>query len=296
MDIKQLKYFVTVANEKQITRAAQKLCIAQPPLSRQIIALEKEIGKTLFIRTKHGLELTIAGSQLLQKAQDIIFQLDELKNYVNDETPEKLTGILRIGALVSCAPIFAQYLNIFSSRHRHVTYKLYEDTPSSLLELMYKREIEIIFLRTPTFKSKNLTVVPLATESFCLAVPAAMDPCPSSINITLEEIADIPLIMLHDGKSVGYNELFISAFAHLDIKPNIICQCPNSSLALVLVFSGLGATIMPQKLLQWFSNDSTHVKKIIGLVPDTKPVMLFDSNRYLSPIARQFLDTIKENI
>ena len=93
MDIKQLRYFVTVANEKQITRAAQKLCMAQPPLSRQIIELEKEIGKTLFIRTKYEMELTAAGKRLLQKAQDIIFQVDDLKYYVNDETPEKLSGV-----------------------------------------------------------------------------------------------------------------------------------------------------------------------------------------------------------
>lgn len=296
MDIKQLRYFVTVANEKQITRAAQKLCMAQPPLSRQIIELEKEIGKTLFIRTKYEMELTAAGKRLLQKAQDIIFQVDDLKYYVNDETPEKLSGVLKIGALMSCAPIFAQYLNIFSLIHPQVTYKLYEDTPANLLNLMYKREIELIFLRTPTFKAKQLTVVPLATESFSLAVPARLDPCPFKDNITLQEIAPLPLIMLHDGDNIGYNELFISAFATLDIKPNIICQCPNSSLALILVFSGLGATIMPQKLLQWFPNDSTHIKKITGLVPDTKPVMLFDSKRYLSPIAKQFLETMKNNI
>ena len=110
MDIKQLKYFVTVANEGQITKAAQKLFMAQPPLSRHIIELEKEIGKPLFLRTKKGLELTSAGEALLQKAQDLIFQIENLKYYINDDIPENLSGILKIGSLISCTPKMTDYL------------------------------------------------------------------------------------------------------------------------------------------------------------------------------------------
>ncbi|MCC8056565.1 LysR family transcriptional regulator [Cloacibacillus sp.] len=296
MDIKQLKYFVTVANEGQITRAAQKLFMAQPPLSRHIIELEKEIGKPLFLRTKKGLDLTSAGEALLQKAQDLIFQIENLKYYINDDIPENLSGILKIGSLISCTPKLTDYLKKFASFHPHVTYKIWEDTPNNLLDLLYKREIELLFLRTPTFNAGSLAVVPLAAEQFYLAVPAAMDSCPQWDYISLEEMAELPLIMLHDGKSIGYNELFINDFANLNIKPNIICQCSNSSLAIMLVFSGLGATIMPQQLLKHLPNKRTNIKRIEGVSSDTKPVVIFNPKQYISPMAKKLLEIMDVDV
>ena len=296
MDIKQLKYFVTVANEGQITKAAQKLFMAQPPLSRHIIELEKEIGKPLFLRTKKGLELTSAGEALLQKAQDLIFQIENLKYYINDDIPENLSGILKIGSLISCTPKLTDDLKKFASLHPHVTYKIWEDTPNNLLDLLYKREIELLFLRTPTFNAGSLAVVPLAAEQFYLAVPAAMDSCPQRDYISLEEMAELPLIMLHDGKSIGYNELFINDFANLNIKPNIICQCSNSSLAIMLVFSGLGATIMPQQLLKHLPNKRTNIKRIEGVSSDTKPVVIFNPKQYISPMAKKLLEIMDVNV
>lgn len=296
MDIKQLKYFVTVANEGQITKAAQKLFMAQPPLSRHIIELEKEIGKPLFLRTKKGLELTSAGEALLQKAQDLIFQIENLKYYINDDIPENLSGILKIGSLISCTPKLTDYLKKFASFHPHVTYKIWEDTPNNLLDLLYKREIELLFLRTPTFNAGSLAVVPLAAEQFYLAVPAAMDSCPQRDYISLDEMAELPLIMLHDGKSIGYNELFINDFANLNIKPNIICQCSNSSLAIMLVFSGLGATIMPQQLLKHLPNKRTNIKRIEGVSSDTKPVVIFNPKQYISPMAKKLLEIMDVNV
>ncbi|MDD7648288.1 LysR family transcriptional regulator [Cloacibacillus porcorum] len=296
MDIKQLKYFVTVANEGQITKAAQKLFMAQPPLSRHIIELEKEIGKPLFLRTKKGLELTSAGEALLQKAQDLIFQIENLKYYINDDIPENLSGILKIGSLISCTPKLTDYLKKFASLHPHVTYKIWEDTPNNLLDLLYKREIELLFLRTPTFNAGSLAVVPLAAEQFYLAVPATMDSCPQRDYISLEEMAELPLIMLHDGKSIGYNELFINDFANLNIKPNIICQCSNSSLAIMLVFSGLGATIMPQQLLKHLPNKRTNIKRIEGVSSDTKPVVIFNPKQYISPMAKKLLEIMDVDV
>ena len=296
MDIKQLKYFVTVANEGQITKAAQKLFMAQPPLSRHIIELEKEIGKPLFLRTKKGLELTSAGEALLQKAQDLIFQIENLKYYINDDIPENLSGILKIGSLISCTPKLTDYLKKFASFHPHVTYKIWEDTPNNLLDLLYKREIELLFLRTPTFNAGSLAVVPLAAEQFYLAVPAAMDSCPQRDYISLEEMAELPLIMLHDGKSIGYNELFINDFANLNIKPNIICQCSNSSLAIMLVLSGLGATIMPQQLLKHLPNKRTNIKRIEGVSSDTKPVVIFNPKQYISPMAKKLLEIMDVDV
>ncbi|MCD8164274.1 MAG: LysR family transcriptional regulator substrate-binding protein [Synergistaceae bacterium] len=188
------------------------------------------------------------------------------------------------------------YMKKFASFHPHVTYKIWEDTPNNLLDLLYKREIELLFLRTPTFNAGSLAVVPIAAEQFYLAVPAAMDSCPQRDYISLEEMAELPLIMLHDGKSIGYNELFINDFANLNIKPNIICQCSNSSLAIMLVFSGLGATIMPQQLLKHLPNKRTNIKRIEGVSSDTKPVVIFNPKQYISPMAKKLLEIMDVDV
>lgn len=82
MDIKTLRYFLTVAQEKNITRAAEKLFLAQPPLSRQMKLLEQELGVTLFIRGKRQIRLTEEGYYLKQQAEEIIYLLEKTEQHL----------------------------------------------------------------------------------------------------------------------------------------------------------------------------------------------------------------------
>ena len=262
MDVKQLKYFVTVANEKQITKAAQKLYMAQPPLSRQILSLEKELGTTLFDRSRQGLELTEAGQAFLIKAQEILAQMEDLQA-VAQKDPQEISGLLNIGTLISCISILAKHLAIYHQKYPSVTYKLWEDAPHMLLELLKKREVELLFLRTPTCDPGDFASACLGVEEYYLAVPENMDPYPDQDEITLEQSATLPLILLHEGRSIGYNELILQEFIRLNLKPNIICQCSNSSLALLLIMGGMGATIMPQWVIMQFANKQIKCKRIV---------------------------------
>lgn len=288
MDIKQMQYFVTVAYEKNITKAAQKLYMAQPPLSRQIITIEREMGVDLFVRTRQGFELTEAGSALLVKVQDILMQIDELKTSIQS-SPQQIEGILNIGTLVSCSSIIVHHLLLFHNQFPQVNYRLWEDTPHQLLELLRKREVELVFLRTPTFDPGDFAVAELASEKFYLALPREMDTFPDYDYAEMEHIASLPLVLLHEGIAIGYNELILAEFHKRGFQPRIICQCPNSSLALLLVMGGMGASILPQMVVNQFHNEQYRCKPIIDFPVITKPVVIWDQNRYLSTKARLLL-------
>lgn len=104
MDIRQLRYFLEIAREGQITRAAKRLHMEQPPLSRQLKQMEKELGVTLFDRSGKRLELTRAGELLRQKAESLLQQFHESLNEVK-ELDEGVRGTLAIGAVVSCVSL-----------------------------------------------------------------------------------------------------------------------------------------------------------------------------------------------
>ena len=115
MDIRTLSYFVTVAEELNITRAATKLCISQPPLSAQIHSLEKELNTTLFIRGKRSLQLTESGKLLYRHAKEILLLVNKAKNEVKAMS-DGMTGTISLGLVEGSAPnIAAKWIETFST-------------------------------------------------------------------------------------------------------------------------------------------------------------------------------------
>ena len=107
MDIRQLRYFIVIAEERQLTRAAHRLHMAQPPLSRQLSLLEQELSVNLFERNGRNMHLTEEGKILYTKAKNIIHQLEETITEIKD-SGEGLRGNLSIRAFHSCIPFFCE--------------------------------------------------------------------------------------------------------------------------------------------------------------------------------------------
>ncbi|MGI6630069.1 MAG: LysR family transcriptional regulator [Bacillota bacterium] len=294
MDIKQLKYFVAVAEEEHMTRAAKRLFMAQPPLSRQISLLEQELGVILFDRNGKRLKLTETGKRLYHKAQNILHQLDEMV-LETKESKKNISGELSIGALMSCIPILSDKIMYFRDNYPLVSFKIWEDIPSRLIELLEKRIIEIALVRTPTFEAKGFAVSTVETERFYLAVPKNMDPFPDKCEITLKTIKNLPLILLHSGQYIGYNELIIRECDRLGFQPNIICQCSNSTAALLLVIDGIGATILPQQIVTAIPGDTISLKNITDFSLQTDISLVWDNKRYLSNCAKKMLELFQIN-
>ena len=129
MELRHIRYFKAVAEEKNFTRAAEKLAIAQPPLSRQIQDLEEELGTELFVRSPHKVTLTEEGELFLQYASQILDLVSKSEEEVR-EMREGLTGTLYIASVEGCAPrFFAEWISTFRKKHPNVQYNLWNGNP-----------------------------------------------------------------------------------------------------------------------------------------------------------------------
>ncbi|ASB91088.1 HTH-type transcriptional regulator BsdA [Bacillus sonorensis] len=155
MDIRQLKYFVTIAEEGKITAAAKQLHIAQPPLSRQLKQLEEELGVVLFDRNKKkNLTLTYEGEVFYKRAKDILHKLRDSILEVQ-ELREEVAGTLAVGSTIYCAALLLSKVSQIREKHPNLMFNIWEGEPSRLHKLLENRQIDAAITTTP-FYSKNI--------------------------------------------------------------------------------------------------------------------------------------------
>lgn len=286
MNLKQLRYFREIAKEGQITRAAKKLHIAQPPLSQSLKTLEENLGVTLFERNGRKMELTEAGEVLYEKTSDIFYQLDEAVKVVK-ETGEGVRGTLAIGCNKSCFPHLPGKMQTFHQMYPNVTYKLLEGDSYFLIKQLIQREIELAIVRLP-IEMDGLASFPLPDETY-VAVISATWLNGNRDYISLEELASIPLLLLHRIKGVGQFEIITDTFKEKGLTPHILCESPDVDMLLGLVEKGLGATIVPKSTL------STNLPEHVKILPVeqteiiSKSAIVWLEKRYLSKSATQFM-------
>ena len=134
MDIRTLSYFVAVAEELNITKAAQKLCISQPPLSNQMHELEKELNTTLFIRGRRSLQLTESGKLLYRHAKEILLLTNVAKNEVRAMN-DGMTGTIHIGLVEGSAPnIAAEWIETFLLKNKSVKFNVVDGNSDDLIQ------------------------------------------------------------------------------------------------------------------------------------------------------------------
>lgn len=170
MELRQLQYALRIAEEHNFSRAAEKLHIAQPSLSQQLSKLEKEIGVLLFQRTTNSVELTYAGSIFVQKAQQIIDMVEQLKQEMEDISEMK-KGRLVIGSMpMTGSTILPFVLPVFQSAYPNIELLLIEETSANLEILTSQGQTDLSLLMLP-LREDTLVYDPLLEEKIVLAVP-----------------------------------------------------------------------------------------------------------------------------
>lgn len=293
LNIKQLRYFYEIANEGQITRAAKKLHIAQPPLSQSLRALEESLDVKLFERQQRQMVLTEAGKVLYNKAELIFYNIDETKIEVK-ETNDGIRGILTVGCNKSCFSHIPKKIKLYQDKYPNVRFKLLEGDSYFLTKKLEEREIEVAVVRLPINKTKFNTQ-PLPIEQYVAVVSNNWINEDHKDTITIEELANIPLVLLHRIHGQGQYEIVLNQFTEAGLSPNIICESHNVDMVLGLISEGLGATIVPESTL--LKNDQKNVKVLrlenIKIISESAVVWLKD--RYLAKSTEKFIELFDTN-
>ncbi|WP_033169688.1 LysR family transcriptional regulator [Selenomonas sp. ND2010] len=286
MDLKQLNYFLTVVNEQQITAAAKKLHMAQPPLSQQMKLLEEELGTQLFKRGPHRIALTDAGRLLARRAQQLLDMADSTTREIADLC-QGLRGTLSIGTISSSGSILlSPGLQTFHEEFRDVHFEIHDANTYQLIELLEQGIIEIGIVRTP-FNASQFHCEYLSSEPMAVAMTSQLDWCPDRTSIQLAELAKRPLIVYR-----RFNQLLADAFTAKSIQPEIYCRNDDARTTVLWANAGLGIALAPLSAMKLAAHENLHIKTIEEPSLETKIAVIWRRDTYLSHIGQKFLTAL----
>lgn len=290
MNLKRLEYFVTIVEEKQITKAAAKLHMAQPPLSQQLKLLEAELGVLLFDRIGRRLELTEPGRVLYEKSKMLLAHYEESITEVQ-EVGKGMSGVLSIGSVKSCFSYIPERLKFFREEYPEIRFTLKEGDTSRMIEYLKKRDIEAAIVRLP-FEMEGFSSIPLPADSFVLVTSNNWQ---QREKITMKELDGLPLMMLHRVTGVGLYELVIGECRNHGFEPTIICECPDADMLLSLVHKEVGFAILPKSTVHNRFVKDLQVIEIIDCGVKSEAAVIWLKDRYLSQSTTRFLETFQKS-
>ena len=242
MDIRQLLYFTTIAEEGSISAAAKKLHLSQPPLSYQMKLLEKELHLPLIERSARGIELTEAGRVLYKRAQGIL-ELSELTRKEMLAMASGFTGTLHIGTVSSSgASLLGWRIPAFHQKYPQIGFAIHEGNTFELMEMLESGLIELAIVRTP-FHSDQLNCLYLSPEPMIAAGAASFFPAgmPSGQPISLELLGHTPVILYR-----RFEKILLSLCEQKGITPQVFCIADDARTTLMWAEAGLGVAVVPQ--------------------------------------------------
>jgi DNA-binding transcriptional LysR family regulator len=241
---RRLGYFVAVAEELSFTRAAQRLHMAQPPLSQQIALLEKELGTPLFDRSRRAIRLTAAGAALLPEARRLLTDLDETVRMVRG-VGDGTVGRLTIGFVPSAINgVLPDLLREFGATHPAVELTLRELAPDALLRAVHERRLDVAVLYLP-ISEPDLAQRRIASEDLLLAVPEA-HPAAAAPTVALADVAGEPFVLPERHDVPGLHAAITALFDGAGITPRIAQRGVwLIQTVLGLVAAGIGMAVVP---------------------------------------------------
>ena len=249
MELRHLRYFVAVAEEGHITRAAERLGIQQPPLSQQIQALERELDTPLFRRKPRGVELTPAGRTLYDEARAILARADEAVA-ATKRAAQGEAGRIGIGFTSSASfhPFVPRAIRAFREAHPLVALALEESGTVELVAALRSETIDAAFVRSPVGENADLTVRPLLEEAMVAAVPSGHKLSAASEPLPLAVLAGETFILYRRPVGPGLHDAIIAACDRAGFSPQIGQEAPRMLSTLSLVAAGLGVTVVPASM------------------------------------------------
>jgi DNA-binding transcriptional LysR family regulator len=250
MELRHFRYFLAVAQEGNVTRAAEKLGIGQPPLSQQILALEREMGVQLFHRTGHGVTLTEAGEALLADAKRL---LDDAQLAVRNaqRAGRGETGHISLGFTASSAfnPAVPALIRAFRNAYPGVGLTLTEGNTAQLLEHLNEGRLDLAFLRPGLHSFSGMSLYPIINERMKIVLPVT-HPLAKKKRVTLSALAGESFVLIPRAASPTLHDEIISACREAGFEPRLGQQAPQLSSVVSLVSAEFGISIVPASVSQ----------------------------------------------
>lgn len=286
MEIRVLRYFLMIAREGNITKAAEILHITQPTLSRQLMQLEEELGVKLFYRNNHKIRLTEDGELLKKRAQDIVTLTERTEQEFAAKREEYISGEVVIGSgETRSIEVLAKAVSLFRADYPLVTFDFYTANADDVKERLDKGLVDIGLVTEPVDVSKYHFIRLPSKEKWGVLVRADA-PLAKKEEVTPQELADIPLLVVK--RPIVKSELE-SWFGECYSRIRIVGTYNLLNNAAAMVENGMGAALC-------FSLGNPYENlKFIPLVPavQTGSVLVWKKEHTLSKAAERFLERLK---
>lgn len=290
MELRHLRYFHAVAEELSFSKAARRLHIAQPALSRAVQELEAELGSLLLDRSRRVIRLTPGGEVLLREAGVLFERLDETVRKVRRAAAGE-EGELRLGYIGPPTRAFlGGLLKAFHQRFPRVNLVLEERTPERVWEMVSKGRLSVGLTRPVlAHEALGLQSLLLCQEPLCAAVPV-VHPLSERDSIRWEELADEPIVILARREGAGSHDTILAACAAAGFTPHLVHTPSVIGTILRYVEAGTGIGIVPESVVP----DSDSVR-LIPLTPrETLPVVMVWSREGDDPAVTAFRGIVEE--
>jgi len=243
MELRHLRYFVAVAELGSVSRAAEKLFIAQPPLSTQIKQLEDEVGVKLLVRYARGVRLTAAGSAFLTEAKDLLARSERAKRLARRNDPT-VAGSVRIGYVPSAGhTILRRLLREMRQRWPDAEIDVREMITPNQVQALSAGEIDVGFARAPV-NSTRIAVVVQLEDPYCLAIPRG-HPLEGPGPVELRAAAECTFITSSRNRGPAYFDQALGLCSDAGFSPDLRYEASTLYGVLDLVSAGLGVAIVP---------------------------------------------------
>ncbi len=289
MELRQLRYFVAVAEELHFRRAAARLHISQPPLSQQIHQLETEIGCTLLARTRRRVELTPAGEAFLHDARVVLGELDGAV-----ATAQRIgsgqTGRLRVNfvgsALLSIVPAAVQR---FRTACPNVEIQIRERPTVDQIRAVIAGVVDVGLVRPPFDEQDELCAEVVLRERTVVALPSG-HPLTALRRVPLRRLASEPLVLFPRSQAPGFHDLLISSLAATGIAPRVVQYAPEMTTIVGLVAAGMGFSLVPASVSALGLQGVSY--RPVARAPHSELIAITRANDS-SPLVRTFIDRAK---
>ena len=243
METRRLAHFIAIVDCGSLTRAAERMNIAQPALSQQLAALEASLGKQLVTRNRQGVNVTPAGRVLYRNAQTILRQLKQMESEIL-AAGDHISGHVSVGLPVSCAPILSlPLLRAVREKYPQIVLRLSENLSGLLGELILNNRLDIALLYS-AHGSQGLVRTPLLIERLCLVKRPDQATTGQGDSMSVKEMAEMPLVL--PSHSNGLRALVDAAFSRHGLTPHVVAEIDSLASLRAAAAAGLAATVLPR--------------------------------------------------